>query len=437
MAAFAYDFVIGTVVNPAGLILAKTIPASRLTAFSEAGFGASPSWHGFAIDQVGIAFNDDIGVVGDHRILADHDALRTLGDGVAWVPGSFYDQQTQPVPSCSRGTLRRIEDRLAATGLTARIGHEIEFYLVGPDGAQLPAALWAQYGLAGVLEHETFIRDVTASAGLAGIGIEQFHPEYGPNQFELSLAPQSPVAAADQLVLTKLVLGRTARKYGMRVSFSPVPFAGMVGSGAHQHFSLSDDSGSLFEGGDGPSGMTRRGRHVVAGLVDGLPEAQAILCGSVVSGLRMKPGHWAGAYTCWGTENREAAIRFLPAGPGKPHGANVEVKVIDPSANPYFASAAVLALALDGLDRESALPPETTVDPATLTAEERAAAGTVLLPSDQGSALDALDGSTRLRAALGDQAVDAILTVRRYENDNFGDLAPEALTDRFRMAWSV
>jgi glutamine synthetase len=245
------------------------------------------------------------------------------------------------------------------------------------------------------------------------------------------------VAAADQLVLTKLVLGRTARKYGLRVSFSPVPFAGTVGSGAHQHFSLSDDSGSLFEGGDGPSGMTRRGRHVVAGLVDGLPEAQAILCGSVVSGLRMKPGHWAGAYTCWGTENREAAIRFLPAGPGKPHGANVEVKVIDPSANPYFASAAILALALDGLDRELALPPETTVDPATLTAEERAAAGTALLPSDQGSALAALDGSTRLRAALGDQAVDAILAVRRYENDNFGDLAPEALTDRFRMAWSV
>ena len=74
-----------------------------------------------------------------------------------------------------------------------------------------------------------------------------------------------------------------------------------------------------------------------------------MLCGSIVSGLRMRPGNWAGAYACWGIENREAAVRFVKGGPGSAHGGNVEVKIVDPSANPYLASAAILGLALDGI----------------------------------------------------------------------------------------
>ncbi|HUB57797.1 MAG TPA: glutamine synthetase, partial [Mycobacterium sp.] len=61
------DAVIGTVVNPAGLTLAKTVPIRRTNAFADPGLGASRSWHGFAIDQTGIAFSEHIGVVGDHR----------------------------------------------------------------------------------------------------------------------------------------------------------------------------------------------------------------------------------------------------------------------------------------------------------------------------------------------------------------------------------
>ncbi len=81
-----------------------------------------------------------------------------------------------------------------------------------------------------------------------------------------------------------------------------------------------------------------------------------MLCGSIVSGLRLHPGNWAGAYVCWGTENREAALRFVVGGPGNPYGGNVEVKVVDPSANPYFATATILGLALDGITQKAVLP---------------------------------------------------------------------------------
>lgn len=424
---------VGTVVNSAGLIHAKTVPLRRMAAFADPGLGASPVWHVFAADQAGIVFGHATGVVGDQRVRIDLSALRVLGDGFAWAPGSFFDQDGSPDPYCSRGALGRVQDRLAAAGFDALVGHELEFVLVTPDGGRLPATMWAQYGLAGVLEFEGFVRDVVDAAGRSGVGIEQFHPEYGVNQFEISLAPLSPIAAADQLTLMKIIIGRAARQHGMRVSLSPVPFAFSVGSGAHQHFSLTRAGAPVFSDGPGARGMTPEGESAIAGLLAGLPDAQGVLCGSILSGLRIRPGHWSGASVCWGTENREAAVRFLLGGPSNPHGANVEVKIVDPSANPYLASAAILGLALDGIDRSLPLPPETTVDPAALLG----AAQVPLLSSSQTEAVDALDRSILMRGILGDPAVDAVVAVRRYERDTYAGLTPDALADRFRMAWSV
>ena len=428
---------IGTVVNPAGLTHAKAVPLRRMGAFADPGLGASPVFHVFAIDQTGIVFGDAIGVVGDQRIRIDLSGLRVLGDGLCWAPGAFFNQDGSPDPYCSRGALSRVCERLSEAGIDTVVGHEMEFVLVGPDGSELPSHMWAQYGLAGVLEFEGFIRDVTDAATNSGVTLEQFHPEYGRNQFEISLSPQTPVAAADALVLTRIIIGRIARKYGLRVSLSPVPFAGSVGSGSHQHFSMKRGDVPLFSGGSGAAGMTPEGESAVAGLLAGLPEAQGILCGSVLSGLRMQPGHWSGAYVCWGTENREAAVRFLIGGPSNPQGANVEVKVIDPSANPYLASAAILGLAYDGIARKLTAPPEVTVDPASLTDAERSEAGIALLAHDQAHAIDALDQSALLRGILGEELVDAVVAVRRYEQQNYGDLTPDELAAKFRLAWSV
>ncbi|MGV0801561.1 glutamine synthetase, partial [Mycolicibacterium elephantis] len=183
----------------------------------------------------------------------------------------------------------------------------------------------------------------------------------------------------------------------------------------------------LFSGGNGVGSMTPEGQSAIAGLIAGLPEAQGMLCGSVLSGMRLKPGHWSGAYVCWGTENREAAVRFLIGGPSNPCGANVEVKVIDPSANPYLATATILGLALDGIERKLSLGQETTVGPATLTDAQREQAGIALLSPDHCEAIDRLDRSSLLRSILGDEVVDATVAVRRYEHATYGDMAPDEL----------
>jgi glutamine synthetase len=151
----------------------------------------------------------------------------------------------------------------------------------------------------------------------------------------------------------------------------------------------------------------------------------------------MQPGSWAGAYTCWGTENREAAVRFIPATHGTPYGANAEVKIVDPSANPYLATAAILGLALDGVEKSATLPPEVTVDPQLLTVTERHGVGAVQLSADQRDLIAALDHSSRMRTILGDSVIDALIAVRRYEQQNYADLDAGALADKFRMAWSL
>ena len=183
--------------------------------------------------------------------------------------------------------------------------------------------------------------------------------------------------------------------------------------------------------------MTSNGEHAIAGLLRGLPEAQGLLCGSIVSGLRLHPGNWAGSYVCWGTENREAAVRFVADGPGSAYGGNVEVKAVDPSANPYFATATILGLALDGITDNAVLPAEVKVDPAALSAADRGQAGIALLSTSQAHTIAALDKSQRLRGILGDPVVDATVAVRRFEHDHYAHLNREELADKFRMAWSV
>ena len=66
----------------------------------------------------------------------------------------------------------------------------------------------------------------------------------------MSLAPDDPVATADAVILGRIVIGRAAARHGLRISFSPVPFEGGAGNGAHLHLSLADGQGPLFSGGD-------------------------------------------------------------------------------------------------------------------------------------------------------------------------------------------
>jgi glutamine synthetase len=421
----------GSVVDPAGVIRAKHVPVSRADAFHVSGMGASPSWNVFCVDNA-IAFTPRFGVVGDLRLRTDLAGLRVLGDGLAWAPAEMFDQDGTPAPVCTRGLLRSTVAGLAERGIGAQLGCELEMVLTPRTGPG-----WNAYGLGALLDVEPFVLDLLAAADRADLPIEQLHAEYGDSQLELSISPTDPLTAADHVVLARLLASRVARRHELSVSFSPLPFAGGSGNGAHQHLSLTLNGAPLLSGGRGPHGLTDDGGAAIGGILAGLPELTAVFAGSVLSPHRLQPGHWSGAFACWGLENREAAVRLCAATPGNPHGASVELKCIDPSANPYLAAAAFLGLALEGLAGGAPLPPEVTVAPAELTREEAARSGAVRLPADQAAALDGLKGSDLARRLLGDEILEALTAVRRYELDTYGGQDVEAVAEKLRYAWSA
>jgi len=161
-----------------------------------------------------------------------------------------------------------------------------------------------------------------------------------------------------------------------------------------------------------------------------------VFAGSVLSAHRLQPGRWSGAFACWGLENREAAVRFCAATPGNPHGANIELKCVDPSGNPYLTVATMLGLTLHGLAERTPLPAEVTRDPALLDPAEAAAAGVVPLAETQADMLVALRASALAERLLGPDILDALFTVREHEVNTCHGVAVEELTRRFRYAWS-
>jgi len=162
----------------------------------------------------------------------------------------------------------------------------------------------------------------------------------------------------------------------------------------------------------------------------------ALLGGSALSLARLRPQQWAGSFICWGTGNREAAIRFVPGLKGyEDRQSNVEVKCCDGSANQYLAVAAILAAALDGYTGQLELPAEVTADPGTLNGAERERLGIRAFPPDMVTALDDLDASTLLRTALGHELLDAYVSVRRGEAERFAKLDRDAVIDALRWRY--
>jgi glutamine synthetase len=210
------------------------------------------------------------------------------------------------------------------------------------------------------------------------------------------------------------------------VSFAPITVAGFVGNGAHIHFSASLE-GVPFGGDHGPS---EHARHLIAGVLTELDGLTGVLAPSVVSADRRVPGNWAGAFACWGEENREAALRYVPGSvTSRPGSANCEIKIGDPSGNAYLSAAAVLAAALTGLERKAVLPAGLDRDPATYPEDQRPPR----LPLTLEAALSALERSDVLRDALGDAIVDPFLAVRRHDAESLGGLS---LEDRVRaLRW--
>ncbi len=204
-----------TFVDNAGIARVKSVPVARLPQLAEWGVGFSTAFDFFRFDDWVAAPASGVGAVGDQRIVPDLSRLVVLAGqpGWAWSPGERYAQDGTPYARCSRLLLRRQVDGLAEQGIEVRSAFEIEWVVSQGDGDEyVPAATGPGYGLARLVEASDYCRDVVAALVAQGVEVEQLHPEYAAGQFELSVAPESPVAAADTSVLVRATVRAVGRR---------------------------------------------------------------------------------------------------------------------------------------------------------------------------------------------------------------------------------
>jgi glutamine synthetase len=417
-------FIHMTMVDNAGITRLKMIPIRRLAAVAERGVGMSTLIGIFTIDDHAVylpGLHGLEGPAGDFRMVPDIAAAVKLcgAGGLAWAPVDQIHQDGQPTSTCQRTFLRNMERTAAARGLAFKVAFEVEFTLLPRERALRG---WPAFSAAGLLEVEEFATDLVTALEEQGVQVDQIQAEAGPGQFEVAVSAAEPVNAADRHVLLRLTIRRIAAAHGHEVSFAPAMAASeALGNGCHIHYSVWKDGKNLFAGGDEPWGLTPDGEAAVAGLLHRLHECCAIFAPSVSSYLRLQPGHWCGAYTTWGVDNREAALR-LSRGmhTGRATTANFELKPADGAANPYLAAGIIIAAAMAGIDAGERLPGAIQADPATLTPQELAAGDARRLPADLGEAAEALAGSRFAREALGAEEHAAFVATRRNEWETFG-----------------
>jgi glutamine synthetase len=374
--------------------------------------------------------------VGEVRLVPDLSTLTPLpfARSQAMVSCDMTEPDARtPWDGCPRSALRRVLGRLAERGYRAIASFEAEFYVWGPDGPLDRTPYAGSFALTAAAD---FVAELAQMLEEMGIRPEQCHAEVGHGNLELSVGEAEALAAADRRVQVLETIRGVAHRMGLETTMAPKPYLDQAGNGHHLHvsvYSLEDDVPALF---DASGALSELGSGFVAGLLEHLPAIMAFSAPSPNSYQRLAPGMWSSAYSAYGPDNREAAIRLAsPVAGAEPATANVELKPADVTANPYLALAAVLAAGMDGMERGLDPGEPTAVDPATLSEEERAERGIYPLPGSLDESLDALEKDDVLIEALGEQLVRTHVAVARAQAEIFREIPPEEVAATAAMIY--
>lgn len=420
-----------------GTAKGKYLPLDQLDTLVRTGAGfAGPSIWGTGLPRTGSR--------AEYYARAEPSLIQPL----PWMPGyaravcnGFVDHQ--PFEGCSRQVLRRATERLAERGWQLKTGIEPEFFLLRKqDGRWLPADDGDRldkpsYDLKALPRQAGFLHALHHALTAAGLEVLQIDHEDAHGQYEVNFAFDEALASADHLTLFKLAAHHLAEAQGQVFSMMPKPFANQPGSGLHFHVSLWDDSGRcLFEpaGGDaGHSLLSPLGRQFMAGVLAHSAALCALAAPTVNSYKRLVVGEslsgtsWAPAYVAHGPNNRTALLRTLPG--------RFEWRLPDASANPYLATAALIAAGLDGVDRQLDPGPDCTEDLFALSLADIHARGIAVLPQSLRQALDALEQDPVVLGALGAPLAREFLAIKRAESLSYERHVSHWELDRYADAF--
>lgn len=320
-----------------------------------------------------------------------------------------------------RNVLARVVERFAEMGLTPVVALELEFYLIDKErtrfGAPRPPisprsrqreTATQVYSITELEAFAGLLADITAACDAQEIPYGAITTEYAPGQFEINLDHvPDPLLAADHAVLLKRAVKGCARRHDLQATFAPKPFPEESGSGLHAHVSLIDEQGrNVLDDGDGGASLMLR--HAIGGCLEMMPASMAIFAPNPNGFRRYRANTFVPVSRTWGIENRSAAVR-VPMGDAKSR--RIEHRIAGADANPYLALAAILASMHHGIAREIDPGPPSTgnlgmeVDPE--------------IPNRPYRALDVLEGSAVMQDYFGADYLEAYVTTKRAEMDEF------------------
>jgi glutamine synthetase len=203
-----------------------------------------------------------------------------------------------------------------------------------------------------------------------------------------------------------------AFRHGFLATFMPKPIFGQNGSGMHTHQSLFANGKNAFHDPAGKWELSAVALSYIAGLLEHARDFCAVTNPLVNSYKRLVPGYEAPVNVAWSMRNRSPLVR-IPDKRGT--GTRCELRMPDPSANPYLALAVQLAAGLDGLERK--LVPTDPVDKNIfeMSFRERRRYRIDELPRDLHEALECLEKSPVIRDALGEHIYERFLEAKYGE----------------------
>ena len=400
-----------------GVAKTKAVPVSHFQDI----LGDGAGFAGFAVWGLGQEPHDpDYMAVGD---------LATLSL-MPWQPG--YARivcngrvRSKPWPFDTRYILQQQIARLADRGWLLNTGLEPEFMLLAKrsDGSLGPADESDRldkpcYDYKGLSRSRAFLEALVDALIKVGIDVYQIDHEDANGQFEINFTYSDALTSADRMIFFRMAAGEIARSLGVICTFMPKPFSNRTGSGMHMHLSLADlhnrRHSAFHDDTDARGlGLSQLAYHFLGGLLAHAPALAALAAPSVNSYKRLVVGRslsgatWAPAFISYGDNNRTSMIRV-------PYG-RLELRLTDSSANPYLASAAVIAAGLDGIDRQLDPGEPQNFNHYLVPAEELAERGIRVLPQSLCEALVALEADPLFAESLGREFIQEFIRLKRME----------------------
>ncbi|MGT2907462.1 type I glutamate--ammonia ligase [Streptococcus dentiloxodontae] len=338
---------------------------------------------------------------------------------VAGLICDIYTSEGEPFAGDPRGNLKKALRHMEEIGYKSfNLGPEPEFFLFKMDEQGQPTLEVNDHGgyfdLAPTDLADNTRREIVNVLTEMGFEVEASHHEVAVGQHEIDFKYADALKACDNIQLFKLVVKTIARKHGLYATFMAKPKYGIAGSGMHCNMSLFKEEGNAFFDPEDPHGMqlSQDAYYFLGGLMKHAYSYTAIMNPTVNSYKRLVPGYEAPVYIAWAGSNRSPLIR-VPASRGM--GTRLELRSVDPMANPYLALSVLLEAGLDGIENKIEAPEPVETNIYSMTAEERQEAGIIDLPSTLHNALKALQADDVVRKALGEHIYLNFLDAKRME----------------------